>query len=131
MFTADVPPAAGSEKYDETVAAMIATLRYGSGVPFQRLERLEADLGIPLPAATQWELAERAAEGLRPTYDEFIPQAAPGAVVHNDAGMRILQTNIPFSTVEERPSKDHSARLRFDIRRLAERTPRTAARRTP
>ena len=92
VFSADVPAAVGPQKYDETVAAMIATLRYGSGVPFQRLERLEADLGIPLPAATQWELAERAAEGLRPAYDEFIRKAAQGAVVHNDdTGMRILQ----------------------------------------
>jgi hypothetical protein len=92
VFTADVPAAAGPEKYDETVAAMIAILRYGSGVPFQRLERLEADLGIPLPAATQWELVERATEGLRPVYDEFIRQAAQGEVAHNDdTGMRILQ----------------------------------------
>jgi transposase len=92
VFTADAPAAAGPEKYDETVAAMIATLRYGSGVPFKRLERLEADLGIPLPAATQWGLAERAAEWLRPAYDEFIRQAAQGEVAHNDdTGMRILR----------------------------------------
>ena len=75
-----------------TAAAMIAILRYGSGVPFQRLERLQADLGIPLPAATQWELVESATEGLRPAYDEFIRQAAQGEVAHNDdTGMRILQ----------------------------------------
>ena len=41
---------------------MIALLKYGSGVPFNRLERLEEQLGIPLPAATQWELMEAAAE---------------------------------------------------------------------
>jgi len=53
VFTADEPAEAGAEKYDETAAAMIAQLRYGSGVPFKRLERLEGNLGIPLPAATQ------------------------------------------------------------------------------
>ena len=48
----------GPEKYDETAAAMIAQLKYGSGIPFNRLERLEEQLGIPLPAATQWEMVE-------------------------------------------------------------------------
>ena len=54
----DIPAEAGEEKYDESAAAMIAQLRYGSGVPFYRLERLERNLGIPLPAATQWEVIE-------------------------------------------------------------------------
>ena len=36
------------EKY-ETTAGMIALLQYGSGVPFNRLQGLEKDLGIPLP----------------------------------------------------------------------------------
>jgi transposase len=54
VFTAEEPAEVGEKKYDESAVAMIAQLRYGSGVPFQRLERLEANLGIPLPAATQW-----------------------------------------------------------------------------
>jgi hypothetical protein len=92
VFTADEPAEAGAEKYDETAAAMIAQLRYGSGVPFKRLERLEGNLGIPLPAATQWGVAEKVALGLRPAYDEYIRQAALGEVMHNDdTGMRILR----------------------------------------
>jgi hypothetical protein len=92
VFTADEPVEAGAEKYDQTAAAMIAQLRYGSGVPFKRLERLEGNLGIPLPAATQWGVAEKAALGLRPVYDEHIRQAALGEVMHNDdTGMRILR----------------------------------------
>ena len=92
VYTADEPAEAGAEKYDKTAAAMIAQLRYGSGVPFKRLERLEWNLGIPLPAATQWGVAEKAALGLRPAYDEFIRQAALGEVMHNDdTGMRILR----------------------------------------
>jgi hypothetical protein len=92
VFTADEPAEAGTEKYDETAAAMIAQLRYGSGVPFKRLERSEGNLGIPLPAATQWGVVEKAALGLRPAYDEYIRQAARGEVVHNDdTGMRILR----------------------------------------
>jgi hypothetical protein len=53
VFTAEEPEGVGPEKYDETAAAMIAQLKYGSGVPFHRLERMEELLGIPLPAATQ------------------------------------------------------------------------------
>jgi transposase len=92
VFTAEAPAEAGEKKYDESAVAMIAQLRYGSGVPFQRLERLEANLGIPLPAATQWELVEEKAELLRPAMEELIRQAAQGEVAHNDdTGMRILK----------------------------------------
>jgi hypothetical protein len=35
---------------------MVAILKYGTGMPFKRLEKLEGQMGIPLPAATQWEL---------------------------------------------------------------------------
>ena len=62
VFTAQEPEGVGPEKYDETAAAMIAQLKYGSGTPFYRLEQLERQLGIPLPAATQWEVVEEAAE---------------------------------------------------------------------
>ena len=63
---------------------MIAQLKYGAGTPFYRLEQLESQLGIPLPAATQWEIVEEAAQVIKPARDELIRQAAQGAVVHND-----------------------------------------------
>ena len=92
IFTAEEPAGVGPEKYDETAAAMIAQLKYGSGIPFYRLERLEEQLGIPLPASTQWEIVEEAAELLKPARDELIRQAAQGEVLHNDdTGMRVLK----------------------------------------
>ena len=30
-------------------------LKYGSGMPFNRAEKLQEGLGIPLPASTQWD----------------------------------------------------------------------------
>jgi hypothetical protein len=60
---------------------MIAQLKYGSGTPFYRLEKMERQLGIPLPAATQWEVVEEAAELVKPARDELIRQAAQGEVV--------------------------------------------------
>jgi len=92
VFTAPEPEGVGPEKYDETAAAMIAQLKYGSGTPFHRLEKLEALLGIPLPAATQWEIVEEAAALIQPVRDELIRQAAQGEVVHNDdTSMKVLQ----------------------------------------
>ena len=71
---------------------MIALLKYGTGVPFHRMERLEGQMGLPLPAATQWELMKPTAGSLEPVLDEFIRQAAQGSVIHNDdTGMRVLK----------------------------------------
>jgi transposase len=92
VFTADEPKTAGPAKYDETAVAMIALLKYGTGVPFKRLERLQGQLGMPLPTATQWELMEAAAKLIRPVLEELIRQAAQGSVMHNDdTSMRILR----------------------------------------
>jgi transposase len=92
IFTAQEPESVGAEKYDETAAAMIAQLKYGSGVPFYRLEQMEELMGIPLPAATQWEIVEEAAEVMKPARDELIRQAAQGEVLHNDdTSMRVLR----------------------------------------
>ena len=84
VFTAPAPPEAGEQKYDETAAAMIALLRYGSGLPHYRLSKLQHSLGIPLPASTQWQVVDRAASAFEPVYDELVRHAAQGEVVHND-----------------------------------------------
>lgn len=92
VFTAQEPEGVGAQKYDETAAAMIAQLKYGAGTPFYRLEQLEKQMGIPLPAATQWEIVEEAAQLIKPARDELIRQAAQGTVVHNDdTSMRVLR----------------------------------------
>ena len=91
VFEAEAPEGVGEKKYDETAAAMIGLLRYGSGVPSYRLEGLEASLGIPLPASTQWEIVKETAEVIRPAFDELIRQAAQGEVFYNDdTSMKIL-----------------------------------------
>jgi transposase len=91
IFTAEAPEGVGSEKYDETSASMIALLKYGSGLPFHRLERLQESVGIPLPASTQWEIVEETAAVIEPVYQELIRQAAQGEVLHNDdTTMKVL-----------------------------------------
>jgi transposase len=82
----------GTDKYDETAGAMIAMLKYGSGVPFYRIEKLQENLGIPLPASTQWDIVEQSANrGCYPAYRELVRQAAQGEVIHNDdTTMKVL-----------------------------------------
>jgi transposase len=92
IYCADAPEGVGEEKYDESAVAMIAQLKYGTGMPFYRLEQLEKNLGIPLPASTQWEIVEERAELLKPARDELIRQGAQDDVVHNDdTHMNVLE----------------------------------------
>ncbi len=92
IFTAQEPEGIGPEKYDETTGAAIGQMKYGSGIPFYRLEQLEELMGIPLPASTQWEIVEEAAEVMKPAQEELIRQAAESEVLHNDdTGMRVLR----------------------------------------
>lgn len=92
VFTAPPPAGVGTEKYDASAVGMIALLKYGSGVPFYRMQRLESHMGIPLAAATQWQLVSEAAAILEPVGEELIRQAAQGSLVHNDdTSIRILK----------------------------------------
>jgi len=84
VFTAQPPEGVGSAKYDATVGSMIALLKYGSGMPFNRLEGLQGNLGIPLPASTQWDIVHAQAKHLQPVYGELLRQAGQGDVVYND-----------------------------------------------
>jgi len=91
VFTAPAPEGVGEGKYDETAAGMVGLLKYGCGLPFNRIEKLQAGLRIPLPAATQWELVRDAAKPCLPIYQELIRQAAQGEVLYNDdTTMKIL-----------------------------------------
>ena len=84
VFTARPPEGAVGEKYDATVGSMIAMLKYSMGVPFNREEKFQGDLGIPLPASTQWDIVEAKAERIEPAFNELIRQAADGDVIFND-----------------------------------------------
>jgi hypothetical protein len=95
VFTAPEPEGVGPEKYDETALAMVAELKYGSGMPFNRIENLEERLGVPLPAATQWGMVAEAADLLQPVQEELIREAQ-GELFHNDdTSVRILKMERP------------------------------------
>lgn len=92
VFTAEAPEEARREKYDASVAAIIALLKYGCGFPFYRLAQLQSNFGVPLAASTQWEIVSEAASQLQPVFDELRRQAANGKLLHNDdTSMRVLE----------------------------------------
>jgi hypothetical protein len=84
VFTARPPEGVGTTKYDAKAGSMIALLKYGSGLPFNRLEGLQGALGIPLPASTQWDIVDALAKHFQPVYTEMIRQASAGDVLYND-----------------------------------------------
>ena len=84
VFTAQPPEGVGSQKYEATAGSMIALLKYGSGMPFNRFEGLQENLGIPLPASTQWDIVHDQAKHLHPVHAELTRQASGGDVLYND-----------------------------------------------
>lgn len=107
VYWATPPEDIGDEKYDETSASMIGLLKYGSGMPFNRLQRLEESLGIPLPASTQWEIVADAADLLEAAWAELVRQGAQGEVLYNDdTTMKILELMKENKQLDE--SKDRT-----------------------
>jgi transposase len=101
IFTAPKPPEAQGEKYDETVPATLAVMKYAAGLPFYRMEWLQECFGVPLAASTQWEIIYEAALKLYPVYLQLLYLAAQGNLFHNDdTKIRIL------SLIKEQKEQD-------------------------
>jgi transposase len=89
--TAKAPEETGQAKFDESVSAAVAFMKYGAGVPFCRLERLQKHLGVPLSSSKQWEVVDAAADLLDPVLKQLIGHAAQGEVIHHDdTAMKIM-----------------------------------------
>jgi hypothetical protein len=92
VFTAPPPEDLGPDTYEATASSMMALLKYGTGLPFNRSQRLQGSLGIPLPASTQWDIVNAKAKIIEPAGKELIRQAAQGDVLYqDDTSIRILQ----------------------------------------
>ena len=116
VFTADAPQV-GPQKYDASCGSMTALLKYGSGLPFYRLEGLQESLAIPLPASTQWGIVKDLAAAIAPAYQELITEAAQGEVVHNDdTAMKVL------ALMRHRPANREPAKDFDDARPTLQRT---------
>lgn len=92
VFTAPAPANVAQRKYDRSVGVLIALLKYGSGMPFARLENLERMAGIPLAASVQWEQVAETASPLWPVLAALETEAAQGQIIHNDdTNMKVLE----------------------------------------
>lgn len=104
LYTAELPEEAGKQKYDETASTMLALLRYGSGLPLNRIAKLQSEMGIPLPPSTQWDVLESMADLIHPVFPELIKQAAQGGVFHNDDTSMKIQSLIAENLSNEEKS---------------------------
>lgn len=84
VFGAQPPAEAGEEKYDPNVGPGLAVQRYGYGMAMNRIEQMQDDCGIPLPAGTQWELIRDTYREIYPVWPELLHQAAQADLFHND-----------------------------------------------
>jgi hypothetical protein len=89
---------------------MIGLLKYGTGLPFHRLDGLQGQLGVPLPASTQWDIVQATAANLTPAFVELLHQAAQGEVVHNDdTTVKILELMGQHGRQDTPHDVDHDA----------------------
>lgn len=91
-FTARLPDAMQGPRYDHSATAIIAIVHYQAGMPFNRIAQLQQQLQIAVPASTQWDVVNKAADELVPVLDVLTSVAAQGTVLHiDDSYVRILE----------------------------------------
>ena len=107
VFTAPAPGSVNKQRdYDVTVPSMIALLKYGCGFPYNRLEGLQGNLGIPLPASTQCGIISPFKKMLEPILEELIRQAACGDVMYNDDTTNRILSMMGKRAQQENPPED-------------------------
>ena len=90
-FTAALPPQVTGRKYDASVDAVLAVMRYTLGMPHHRLAQWQRLSGVPLPASTQFERVEAMANAALPIFRELEALAANRPLLQSDdTGVRIL-----------------------------------------
>lgn len=92
-FTAELPDGISGERYTASCITSIAIHHYGGGMPFNRLETLQAAQGVPLPDSTQYDLMNHCYQRvIAPVVTELRHQAAQGEqLLYDDTSGRILQ----------------------------------------
>jgi hypothetical protein len=84
IFKGKLPEEAGEDKYHASAKVSVVMMKYGSGLPFYRMEKQQGYQQIPLPAGTQWGLVEEAADAVLPVYLEMRRQAARAELLFID-----------------------------------------------
>jgi hypothetical protein len=79
--------------YDWSACAMLLVMHYFAGVPFKRMESLQAGWGVPMPHANQWTLADASADRLLPLYKAIERHGIQNALALriDDTGSMIIE----------------------------------------
>ena len=89
-FDPDWPEDASRETYDASAKAMIALMRHWYGFPSYRLEKLQQQLGIPVPDSTQADLIREGSLIIEPAFHALFRQAARARIfILDDTTARI------------------------------------------
>jgi transposase len=92
IISADLPPEVGKNKYDESIIAMLALMKYFVAIPFYRQENFQRLLNFPLSDATQWYLIEQLAGFCYAVFNELKRCAGNARLLHNDdTSLKILE----------------------------------------
>ncbi len=84
IFTAQLPEGVSHKKYDATAAAMVGMMKYGTGMPFNRMDNMQGNLGIPVPSSTQWDIVHDMYYKIVPVFQTLVWIAGQGDVLYND-----------------------------------------------
>lgn len=78
--------------YDWSACAMLLVMHYFAGMPFKRLESLQAGWGIPMADANQWQLADTSADLLLPLYKALERHGIQNALALriDDTGSKVI-----------------------------------------
>jgi hypothetical protein len=92
VVTAPLPDGVGPDSYAPSAISSLALSKYGLGLPFYRNALQLTFLGIPIAAATQYEVVAGNCPKLQPLIGHMNKVAAAGNVVYSDdASVKILQ----------------------------------------
>jgi hypothetical protein len=124
IFKPELPKGIIKKKYDERARAIISLLKYGYGMPFNRLENLQKSVGIPMPASNQWELVKSVGNIARYIYVAMIYKAAQAELFyHDDTRVKILSLMDDKNKVmaeENVEIVDAERQLGFDVNQVQE-----------
>ena len=91
IFNADLENSPTKSKYDESAYAIMILLKYGTGIPFYRLDQLQSSLETPLATSTQWDKVMEASDVFLHIFEVLCQLASDSSVIHiDDTTARIL-----------------------------------------
>lgn len=103
---APLPVGVAPERWDATADVAIGLAKYGTGLPWYRIEQAQAGFGVPLPASTAFERCERVADAALPIYLLLRRLAASSPLFYvDDTSARILACKAENKTLPEKARK--------------------------